>query len=110
MEDHYINYNLFRSRTGFDPLNFFEKNKSISYEEFQKFLNSKKVKSPGRDYYDRAISHVNLEPEVVFVPEPVEEISKVEIVQESEKVVKKPTTTRRRRGRKKKTNEQASLD
>ena len=105
MENHYIDYNLFRTRTGFDPLKFFENNKSISYEEFQRFLNAKKVKSPGRDYYDRAIRHVNVTPKVVSTPEPVIETPQVEIVQEPEKVVKQPATTRRRRGRKKKSND-----
>ena len=109
MEDHYINYNLFKSRTGFDPLKFFENNKSISYENFQKFLNAKKVKSPGKDYYDRAINHVNKIEEVAPALEPVLEVqvseSKPVPSKEKTKPVKKQATPRRRRGRKKKTNE-----
>ena len=112
MEDHYINYNLFKSRTGFDPLKFFENNKSISYENFQKFLNSKKVKSPGKDYYDRAINYVNKVEEVAPALEPVLEVQVSEPLPAKEKAkpVKKQPAPRRRRGRKKKTNEQAKLD
>ena len=106
MEENYINYNLFKSRTGFDPLRFFENNKSISYEDFKSYLNSKKVKSPGKDYYDRAIKHVNKELEVVKEQEPVVKVVQVsDIESEVKKPVKKQTTTRRRRGRKKKSDE-----
>lgn len=114
MEDNFIDYNLFRSRTGFDPLSFFKRNKNISYEEFKTFLNSKKVKSPGKDYYNRAIQHVNVEVKKVqetLKPEDlnvtkviVEETEIKEVTKEVEVKPKKQTTTRRRR-RKKKTNE-----
>ena len=104
MEENYINYNLFKSRTGFDPLRFFENNKSISYEDFKSYLNSRKVKSPGKDYYDRAIKHVNKELEIVKVEEPVLEVVQAPKV-EVEKTVKKQVTTRKRRSRKKKSNE-----
>ena len=104
MEENYINYNLFKSRTGFDPLRFFENNKSISYEDFKSYLNSRKVKSPGKDYYDRAIKHVNKELEIVKVEEPVLEVVQAPKV-EVEKTVKKQATTRKRRSRKKKSNE-----
>ena len=104
MEENYINYNLFKSRTGFDPLKFFENNKSISYEDFKSYLNSRKVKSPGKDYYDRAIKHVNKELEVVKVEETVLEVVQAPEV-EVQKSTKKQATTRRRRSRKKKSNE-----
>jgi len=106
MEENYIDYTLFKSRTGFDPLKFFENNKSISYEDFKSYLNSKKVKSPGKDYYERAIKHVNKELEIVKERKPVTEVvniqdAKAEVV----KPVKQQTVTKRRRGRKKKSNE-----
>ena len=106
MEENYINYNLFKSRTGFDPLRFFENNKSISYEDFKSYLNSRKVKSPGKDYYDRAIKHVNKELEIVKEQKPIVEVVQIPDVEpEVEKPVKKQVVTKRRRGRKKKSNE-----
>lgn len=105
MENQYIDYNLFRTRTGFDPLRFFENNKNISYEEFVKFLNAKKIKTPGRDYYDRAIRHVNAATKNVSDVDPVVELPKVEISLEPNKTAVQTSTTKRRRGRKKKLND-----
>ena len=106
MEENYINYNLFKSRTGFNPLKFFEKNKNISYEDFKSYLNARKAKSPGKDYYDRAIKHVNKELEADKEEKTTLEITQIpEVKVEVAKPVKKQPATRRRRGRKKKSNE-----
>ena len=105
MEENYINYNLFKTRTGFDPLKFFENNKSISYENFKSYLNSRKVKSPGKDYYDRAIAHVNKEVEVEVAKPELDVVKIPEVEVEVAKPVKKQATTRKRRSRKKKSDE-----
>ena len=68
-EDNFINYSLFKSRTKFNPLKFFENNRDITYEDFCKYLHTKKVKSPGIEYYNRAIEYVKIKEEPVQVEE-----------------------------------------
>ena len=101
MKSNLINYNLFYSRNNFNPVLFIKNNQIDSYEKFCSLLEKRGVSTPGLEYYNRVVDHINLErkEEEVYI-----EKNKVE---ESAKILKPTDTTstakkvRRRRTRKK---------
>jgi hypothetical protein len=54
-----INYNLFYSRNKFDPVLFIRNNNIDSYDKFCSLLEARGVLTPGLEYYNRVVNHIN---------------------------------------------------
>ena len=96
MKSNLINYNLFYSRNNFSPVLFIKNNNIDSYEKFCNLLEERGVNTPGLEYYNKVVNHINeeLSIEKNKTEEPVKEINPVAPDPAPKKV-------RRRRSRKK---------
>ena len=99
-----IDYKLFYSRNKFNPQHFIEKKQIDSYQEFVRQLNLILIKSPGEEYYNRVISHIDKEKALEAEKEKALEVEKEKALEvEKEKAYEETVKKTKRRGRRKKT-------
>ena len=107
-----IDYKLFYSRNKFNPQHFIEKKQIDSYQEFVRQLNLILIKSPGEEYYNRVISHIDKEKALEAEKEKALEAEKEKALEvekekalevEKEKAYEETVKKKKRREKKKKT-------
>jgi len=56
-----IKYEIFCNRKGFNVVNWVKLNSENSYEDFKKFLNSKSVIAPSKEYFQKVLDFLKKE-------------------------------------------------
>ena len=93
MDIYLIDYELFKSRTGFNP--YLLINKGITYEEFCKYLRKRKVNPPNESVFNTYIENKKN-----FLDKSLDSKNKIE-----ESVIEKKPEKRKRRRKKNKTDD-----